>query len=475
MTETVQAPWEVKAFIQSKTPLQHMADTGAAPYRGDMVVAGLSRTWVLHDDLAERLLHMYLNECRMGKDAEWYRATQQEFKKHCAHWSSRFHDVLSTRQMHGKQQRNGLLGDWIALSHLQGTALPLDMVFKEKERHPRDIRPATVLVPKLQTGVYRGALEALYIQHRDDDPRWDALPILTPALFDAVATDEHRVNSLVEQVQGDADMWNTLLSRLFEAQRGPLLAKVIVERMFGNDELGDTLKNVRRQHHRGCMDSACFSMAFYEYSVAQPSVRSWLNGMNVMHALNGNPQWVKRELKFAQLRSREDFSVDYPSCTMFDTCLPQVVPEVRKTMLKALNKNPTLYEHLLPYFMDCEGAQLEETQMLLESPWVKGRLVMSLLKTKGRFLRRCIACYPDLSAELEQTDFAVPGALARVVMRHLVPELTYEQALGLESAVATLGSDMDRLPLFVSAIQRHGVMEMPLDNVLDDPPGALRL
>ena len=102
------------------------------------------------ETMRDCVLHMYLNECKSGKDKQWYATTQKAFLRHHPQWKDGFDDILKSRWEHGlKSQRTNQMGDWIALSQLGGEPLSLDLLFREKLRHPRDPRPPTHCFPSI--------------------------------------------------------------------------------------------------------------------------------------------------------------------------------------------------------------------------------------------------------------------------------------------------------------------------------------
>ena len=119
-----------------------MVDTSANILREHLVTSALYDPALDSETMRDCVLHMYLNECKSGKDKQWYATTQKAFLRHHPQWKDGFDDILKSRWEHGlKSQRTNQMGDWIALSQLGGEPLSLDLLFREKLRHPRDPRP----------------------------------------------------------------------------------------------------------------------------------------------------------------------------------------------------------------------------------------------------------------------------------------------------------------------------------------------
>ena len=98
-----------------------MVDTSANILREHLVTSALYDPALDSETMRDCVLHMYLNECKSGKDKQWYATTQKAFLRHHPQWKDGFDDILKSRWEHGlKSQRTNQMGDWIALSQLGG-------------------------------------------------------------------------------------------------------------------------------------------------------------------------------------------------------------------------------------------------------------------------------------------------------------------------------------------------------------------
>ena len=142
--------WRTQQHIQAQSVAEHMVDTSANILREHLVTSALYDPALDSETMRDCVLHMYLNECKSDKDKQWYATTQKAFLRHHPQWKDGFDDILKSRWEHGlKSQRTNQMGDWIALSQLGGEPLSLDLLFREKLRHPRDPRPPTHCFPSI--------------------------------------------------------------------------------------------------------------------------------------------------------------------------------------------------------------------------------------------------------------------------------------------------------------------------------------
>ena len=464
------ARWQIKESVQSKTAIEHLNTTEYEAGRSEVVLRALVEPWY-EDGFSERVLQMYLNECRMGKGREWYQQTQQAFMAHCSSWEPTFESILRDRQTYGsRRQRSNTMGDWMALSHLQGRPLSMDLLFVTKERHPRDPRPAVITqVPMVSDNTYKYAFETLYLSCYTHDTRWDGwlqkmdLRMMTPALFDVVALRwPDSMPDLVRRTKGDADalldQWDLILSDLFTAEHGNHLANEIVRILFEDkNPLSDIFKTILRrpERYRSSLMTACFSKALYDHVQRHPQDQSWLSQDHLCHIANEDPETVVPILRTALQFATKIINNGHGALEVFTRGADQLNSEARHRMLTAINATPQRYSFVFAKNI-AEGTSwtASELKLFLSTTHAKAVLAEALVeKTANLFVCRCVDVMPELAVALEQADFTKEGTFEAVVMRCLTPDLAYVDALRLKDVAKSLDSGEHALSMYEAAMK----------------------
>lgn len=457
--------WQTKQAIQSQTVAEHMADTSTDVLREHLVLSALSDPTFDSEFMRDSVLHMYLNECRRGKSRQWYINAQQAFMAHHASWRMGFQEVFDRRREEGsKGQRTNTMGDWFALSQLCGETLPMEMIFREKLRHPKDPRPPSYFLVNLpKEGLYKEAFDLLYHAHAAKDSRWDellsAMPLgsMTAALWDAYA--EHwpdRLDKPIKSSSLEGHEWLTLLGELGQSKHAPELAKEVVKRVQScADEKLRRLFTDDKSWNRGVIHEPLLSQALYAAMESDEKLRACISTQHLVHALNANPSRVKKELDTAV----SNLPASAASCAVFSPpYVEQLSEDARKKALQCMAQTPKKYKAVLSQQFNkitSSNWMGEELTALLSTSYAQALLVSCVMKGwANTFLVHCAAQFPALTRELDEADFMDNYAFETIAMRHLVPGLAHKDAFALTSMAQSLGSNEDEtLLVYQTAIE----------------------
>lgn len=457
--------WLTKKAIQSQSVAEHMANTDTDLAREHLIIGALADSSFDSDTMRDSILHMYLNECRREKSKTWYMDVQKSFLTNHPQWIAGFDGVLQTRWEQGsKSQRSNQMGDWIALSQLSGKLLPMEMLFREKLRHPRDPRPPTYfVVPFPKGGSYRHAFELLYNSHSAQDARWDTLlsemPLssMTASLWDTYAKKwPDKLDKPVKSTALESHEWLALMKELLQSENAKSLANELVKRVQSRAD-GKLLSLFSREEtwHKDVVHEPLLAQALYGAALSDATLRSYLSTQQLVHALNENPDHLKREFLLA--------SDDTPYGNIVQAVLsPPYVEQLslntRNKAVHLLAQDPTKYQTILSQQFDkitSSSWSSAELGLLLSTPFAQALLVNSIMKGwANNFLEHCAATMPMLSRDLEAADFTEDCVLEKIAMHHLVPSLSHKDVVALTSMVQSLGLDEhERIAMYQSAIE----------------------
>lgn len=475
--------WRTQQGIQAKTVAEHMVDTNADVLREHLVKSALYDPTLSSDTMRDSVLHMYLNECKSGKDKQWYTTTQKAFLAHHPQWKLGFDDVLKERWENGlKSQKANQMGDWIALSQLGGEPLPLDLLFREKLRHPRDPRPpAHFMIPLPKNGIYRHAFELLYNAHGTKDPRWNTLlasmPLgsLTASLWDSYAENwPDKLEAPVNNAALKSHEWPSLLEELFKSKHAvPLAVQIVARLQSGSDGELAELFSSQNKWQRGFLDEPLMSETLYNAARANRTMRQYLSTGQLVHGLNLNPGDVKTQLSTLPTLDSMPSAKSALRALFSPPYVEQLSAEVRANTVQYFAQNPAVCQPLIAQQFNkitSSNWTQKELQTMLSTPGVQALLVNSIVKGwANTFLDYCATVLPALVQELNAADFTEDHVFEAIAMRHLVPGLSHKDALALTSMAESLGVDEKELiGMYQNAIEGLSSQNsLPIDGLVE--------
>lgn len=476
--------WRTKKTIQAQSVSEHMMDVNTDVLREHLVLNALSDPHFDSDAMRDSVLHMYLNECRSGKEKAWYLNTQEAFLTHHPQWRDGFNDVLKARWEQGsKTQRTNQMGDWIALSHLGGEPLSMGLLFREKLRHPRDPRPPTqFVVPFPKGSFYRHAFELLYNEHHSNDEKWNtllsgmSLGSMTASLWDTYVKNwPDQLEKPIKSASLESHEWTLILQELFKSNNAAPLAVQIVNRLqSGADAKLAVLFDRQNTWQRGFLDELLMAETIYNAMRANTNMRGYLSAKQLVHGLNVNPTHVKTELR--TIPTLENMpSLKLVSMSVFSPpYVEQLSSEVRANAVQLFAQDPAAHGPLIAQQFDnitSSSWTATEIKTMLSTPGVQALLVNSIVKgLANTFLDHCAAIFPAMALELNDADFTDEHVFETIAMRHLVPSLSHKEALSLTSMAQSLGIDEnENIAMYQSAIEGMSSQNsLPIDGLVED-------
>ena len=465
-----------------------MADTEADLLRPHVLLGVVNNPEYRDADMGERFLHAYLNDCRSGRDKDWYTSVQQGFMQNHAEWSDLFPTVLQERRMNGsKKQKANIMGDWLALSQLQGEPLSFDILaqLKRGDRRqppaplqPRDEVVITVASPK--DGLYKDVFELLYTKHHTEHNGWQALlwrmdlKNMTPAIWDTyVDLYSDQVESPVKIRAMNGYEWESLLQEFVSARHSLALNRVVVGMMQSGhaDELYTQIMDDSHVKPNDALHNQHMSEALYETLRKNPDVRQKLSVQHVVHVLNADPTRMKIELDYAVSGGKNAHA---SGDIVVPQYLEQLTSEARKRLMSLLGGNPQKYSPVLEALLAQASVTQSEMSALLKSSYAKALLVENLMQGRLTSLVPKIAkSSAAITAALSAADFRVPYAFERVILTHFTPELSYEDAAELLTIAESLGADKKLIREMLQGAfdGASSANSLPIEGLLDDPPG----
>lgn len=487
MAMTSLPAWQTKQFLQSKTAKQHMAETEVDLLRPHVLAAVANDAAYQDSGLGERFLHAYLNECRSGREKEWYEAMQKGFTSNHLGWAELFGGVLETRRMQGsKAQKVNIMGDWLALSQLQGRPLAFDMLSQPKrQRHPpapvlsTDDIMITVAAPK--EGLYKHAFELLYTKHQSEHNGWQALLRrmslrgMTPAIWDKyVDLYPTEVDVPLKGMTLRGYEWQGVLAEFIAARHALTLNRVLVNFMQTGraDEMYSQLSEDSYIRPDGPLYNKHMSEALYETLKTYPDVRQKFITQHLVHVVNTEPRRIVAELNYAV---GEKPNAHASRDLVKPLYLAQLQPAARDALMNTLGQNPEKYSSILELLLKdaSENVTKQEMPALLRTSYAKALLVQGLIKGNfSSFATQIANSSDDIKEQLFATDFEIPHAFERVMMQYLTPQLSYEDAIKLLSIASSLGADdnMAREMIQTAFDGSSAQNSLPIDGLVDDTP-----
>lgn len=441
--------------------------------------------------MGERFLQAYLNECRSGREKEWYEVMQKGFTMHHPQWADLFDSALELRRMHGgKAQKLNVMGDWLALSQLQDLPLPFHMLSQDKRRDPRiplaPIAPKdniVITVSSPKDGLYKNAFELLYAKHHSEHNGWQAmlrrmnLKSMTPALWDTyVDLYPSEIDVPLKGMTMKGYDWQVVLSEFVNARHALALNRVVVHFMQTGraTELYDQLSEDSYSYVRadGPLHNKSISEALYETLKTFPDVRQKFITQHLVHVVNTDSRRIVAELNYAVSGNKNAHS-----CRDLVTpkYLVQLESAARDNLMTALGNNPEKYSSVLELLLKEASANVTAQEMpaLLKTSYAKALLTHGLLKGNfSSFATQVANSSDDLKTALLATNFEEPHAFERTMMQYLTPQLSYEDAVKLLLVADGLGADekMER-EMFQAAFDGSSVQNsFPIEGLVDDSP-----
>lgn len=479
--------WQIKQWLQSKTPIQHMVDTEADLLRPHMLLGVANDASFQGGVSGERFLHAYLNDCRSGRTNEWYTFMQVGFIANHQDWSNLFVSVLNTRSMQGsKAQKINVLGDWLALSQLQGKSLPFELLAEQRHRHPRASRLSApvsneplITVSNPKEGFYKDVFDMLYKKHHPENSGWNTLlrrmnlKNMTPDLWDAYV--DMYPDSVEVPLKGmtlRGYEWQGVLSQFISARHRLALNRVVVNFMQSGraEELYKQLEDDSFIKEDGPLHNQCISEVLYETLKTHPDVRKKLVTQHLVHAVNNDPNRVKFELDYAlsgQANAHASRDLVTPDS------LAQLSPEARHQLMSQIGQRPEKYSSLLEALLKNASGNMTEQEMpaLLKMPYAKALVVHGLLKGElTSYLTQVANSSPDIAAALLAANFEVPREFERIMLDYLTPELPLSEAFKLLSIADSLGADdsMIREMIQTALDGSSSQNSLPIDGIVED-------
>lgn len=481
--------WEIKRFIHPLTAAEHQADTMANLLRRPMVLAALQSPNFTDLESGEKILQLYLNECRAGQDAAWYEETQKHFLHLHQDWVPLFGMVLATRLQSGsKSQKSNIMGDWLALSSLQGTPMPFELLAQPRNRDPR--KPAFVIGPNddiqitaapPKEGLYRHVFEQLYSKHKDTHRGWNALLErqtlrgLTSATWDAyVEVFPNKVSSLIKGFnQNRSYEWLSMMQGLEDAKHADVLATHVVEVMQNGraQELYSALSEDTYGSKDHFLYKAPMAHALYATLKKEPKVRSKLSTDHLVHLVNGDLKKVQPEMDYAVSTNANA----HASGNLFSPPYFSVLqPATREKLLTTLVASPSKYYALATKIIcSTEETSLtaKEMKTFLSSTFVQAAVMECTMEKKTwGFFKNFLALHPEVVEELNAASFNAPDVYESIVLKHMVPGLSYADAHGVRNMAASLGVDSveARMMLKIALDGIDAQKSLSIDGLLDE-------
>ena len=449
-----QTPWQIKQFLESQTPLEHLADTGASLSREHMLLAIAHDSSYQGQDTGQRFLHAYLNDCSTYRTAQWYESMQKGFFQHHQEWSSLFDAVLNSRRRQGsKKQRANITGDWLALSQLSGQPLSFDLLtadrpqYQGRTKKPIDYVVITVGMPR--DNAYKDVFELLYFKHQAEHRGWNALLQrmhlrgMTAKLWDQYIELYPKSADLpLKSMNIRAHDWSSVLKEFLNASHALALNRVVVHMMQNGkaDELYNTFP-VSPLFHKPdeILYNRDLSEALYETLQTSPSVRLKMSTSHLVHAINNDIDRLEAELDIAV----GDSETAHVALELISTsCLKQLNPKARGRLLELLREHPQKYNILLDSLMSRSTTSLTVSEFVtvLQHPYAKALFVINLFDGLAtRFATDLANASPELSSALLAANFTHPHAFEAVLMQKMTPELSYEDVDKLFGIAKSLG------------------------------------
>lgn len=465
--------WEIKQFVQSRTISEHQAETMPNLLRGPMLLAALQSPHFHDDESGQKILHMYLNECRVGKDIAWYQQTQDYFLKHRASWSELFDTVRLDRLQHGsKGQKSNIMGDWLALSHLQGTPMPFDVLATARKRDPRALVPVlsptdeifiTVAPPK--EDLYKHVFELLYTKHHDEHRGWNALlgrqtiRGLTSKTWDAyVSVFPDNVSQLVRTFNMNRSYDGlTILRDLQEVEDPLLLAREMVAAMQSGqfNEMYTLFDDDTSFGKDSVLLTPSMSEALYETISTRPEVRSKLSTEHLMHIVNGDPSNVETEMDYAVAGFPNAHAC---GALVAPKYMELLNPVARQTIFELMARDPVKYLPVVARIVNSDVPTVltsPEMEKFLQSTYIQAFVIESMMeKRAGGFCKNYMALYPQAVDDLNAASFDVENVYETIVLKHMTPTLSYADACEVRNIAVSLG---------ITTLETRAMMTMALD------------
>ena len=487
---TTISAWQIKQFLQSQTPQEHMDDTEANLLRPHVLLSVVDNAEYNNADMGERFLHAYLNDCRTGREKDWYTAMQKGFMQNHSSWSDLFPVVLQARRMSGsKKQKANILGDWMALSQLQGAPLSFDMLAQTKQSDRRQpsvpVQPrenVIITVSIFKDSQYNDVFELLYAKHHAEHNGWQALlqrmnlKNMTPNIWDTYVDlypDQVEV-PVKDQVMNDY-AWESLLQQFVSSRHALALNRVVVNMMQNGNANGlcHLLTDDSHIKPNDALHNRHLSEALYETLCRAPDVRQKLSVQHIVHALNTEPTRMKTELDYAvsgKPNAHASRDIVVPQY------LDQLTAAVRMHLMSLLGEHSKKYSSVLEALLGQANVSVTKLEIaaLLKSSYSKALLVEHLMM--GRFTSvatKIAESSAELTTALLAADFRVPHAFERVMLAHLTPEFSYEDAAKLMAIAESLGADDSKLirEMFQTAFDgASSSNSFPIEGLLNDTP-----
>lgn len=465
--------WEIKRFVQSQTVAEHQADTMANLLRGPMLLAALQSPYFDDEESGRKILNLYLNECRFGKDADWYKQTQESFLKYHPSWVELFDDVRLDRLQQGsKGQKSNVMGDWLALSHLRGTPMPFEMLATSRKRDPRT--PAPVLLPTDEIFItaappkedfYKHVFEQLYMKHKDEHRGWNALlgrqtiRGLTSKTWDAyVSVFPNDVSQLVQRFNLNRGYEGLAILRDLQEVKNPLqLAREMVSAMQSGlfNEMYTLFDDETSFGKDAVLLTPSMSEALYETIPTRPEVRSKLSTEHLVHIVNGDPSNVETEMDYAVAGFPNAHAC---GALVAPKYMELLNPVARQTIFELMARDPVKYLPVVARIVNSDVPTVltsPEMEKFLQSTYIQAFVIESMMeKRAGGFCKNYMALYPQVVDDLNAASFDVENVYETIVLKHMTPTLSYADACEVRNIAVSLG---------ITTLETRAMMTMALD------------
>ena len=439
-------------------------------------------------DMGERFLHAYLNECLRGQNKEWYTTMQHEFMQHHTNWSTLFDSVLEARYAHGsKAKKANVLGDWLALSQMQGSPLSFNRLVQRKNRDPRQsliaVEPKDTIIITVggtKDERYKDVFDLLYTKYSQEHNGWQALlrrmslKSMTANMWDTYVDLYPQNTELpLKSINENRYEWETILSRFTSARHALELNRVLVKAMQNGQ--ADELYNVFNEHDIPVNSNAplynqYISEALYEALSTNAGIRTKLCTQHLVHVLNTDPTRINTEFDYVVSEHSSDI---FGSALFTSRYFTQFKPETRSHVLTMLGKRAQRYSILIETIL-CQNDIIfnpSEMLLLLQTPYAKALFVESIFNGNAMpFVVNVANASQEISAALLAADLTAPQAFESLLMEHLTSQVSHAKAKELFLIAESLGASQDMTrQMLQTAFEGASVSNsLPIEGLLEN-------